>query len=155
MPRDRDTWPDLAGRMAGPEHRLPVRVYYEDTDFSGFVYHANYLKFCERARSDWLRLLGWHHRDLITEEGGGLGFVVRKLQAEFRKPAVIDDVLEVATKIASLTGARLTLEQTVYRGLERLFEMAVTVALVDRSGRPRRVPAELMAVIAPKAVNSG
>lgn len=146
-----DPWPDLAGRLDGATHRLPVRVYYEDTDFSGFVYHANYLKFCERGRSDWLRLLGLHHHELMRAgemaSGMSLGFVVRKLEAEFLKPAVIDDLLEVTTSVVSLSGARLLLEQTVSRSRERLFSMMVTVAIVDGRGRPRRLPSNLLAAI--------
>ncbi|WP_137388166.1 tol-pal system-associated acyl-CoA thioesterase [Rhodoligotrophos defluvii] len=142
-----ERWPDLAGRLEGGRHRLPIRVYYEDTDFSGFVYHANYLKFCERARSDWLRLIGLHHHELMEREegaGGGLGFVVRRLTADFLKPAVMDDVLEVVTDAVALTRARLTLSQTILRGEERLFVLTVTVAVVDRRGRPRRLPQQLL-----------
>jgi acyl-CoA thioester hydrolase len=145
---DAARWPHLAGRMEGSSHRLPVRVYYEDTDFSGFVYHANYLKFCERGRSDWLRLLGLHHHELMRGDnvtsGMALGFVVRKLEAEFFKPAIIDDVLEVETSIISVTGARLNLLQTVWRDDTRLFEMKVTVAMVDGNGRPQRFAKDML-----------
>src|SRR5687768_18530595 len=84
-----EAWPDIAGRIVKGMHVLPVRVYYEDTDFSGAVYHANYLKFCERARSDALRLLGIRHGELE----GQLGFVVRHMTCDFLKPARIDDLL--------------------------------------------------------------
>lgn len=160
MSRDKASdprWPDLAGRKDGDSHRLPIRVYYEDTDFSGFVYHANYLKFCERGRSDWLRLLGLHHHELMRGDdvtsGMALGFVVRKLEAEFLRPAIIDDVLEVETVIASVTGARLNLLQTVWRGEARLFAMKVTVAMVDGDGRPQRLSKELQARFGERAAN--
>jgi acyl-CoA thioester hydrolase len=135
-------WPDLAGRLEGGVHRLPVRVYFEDTDFSGFVYHANYLKFCERGRSDFLRFAGAHHHALAAE---GLAFVVRRMVCDFLATARIDDVLVVETRVAALTGARMELTQCVFRGGDpgRLFEAQVTAALVDRDGRPRRLPQAL------------
>jgi acyl-CoA thioester hydrolase len=138
-------WPDIAGRLLpGGRHVLPVRVYYEDTDFSGVVYHANYLKFCERGRSDMLRLADIHHAQLHGAQAQ-MGFVVRHMECDFLKPARIDDLLRVETAIASLTGARLTLEQKVCRGDETLFSARVTVALVDGAGRPCRMPADFAA----------
>lgn len=143
-----EAWPDLAGRLAGGVHRLAVRVYYEDTDFSGAVYHANYLKFSERGRSDCLRLLGVHHHRLHGEaEEGRLGFVVRRMVCDFLKPGRIDDLLEVETRFVELAGARLDLAQRVLRGREALFEARVTVVLVDGGGRPRRFPREIAAVL--------
>jgi acyl-CoA thioester hydrolase len=130
-----ERWPDLGGRRLGGVHILPIRVYYEDTDFSGAVYHANYLKFCERARSDCLRLLGVHHHKLED-----MGFVVRRMVCDFLKPATIDDLLEVETRFLELGGARLDLEQKVRRGADLLFSAQVTVALVDGRGRPKRLP---------------
>lgn len=127
-------WPDLAGRFDGPVHILPIRVYYEDTDFSGAVYHANYLKFCERARSDCLRLLGIHHHRLDA-----MGFMVRRMVCDFLKPARIDDLLEVETRFVEAGGARMELGQTIKRGGDALFSAAVTVALVDAAGKPRRL----------------
>jgi acyl-CoA thioester hydrolase len=138
-------WPDLAGRIEGDVHILPIRVYYEDTDFSGAIYHANYLKFCERARSDYLRLFGVHHHELHWHETeGSMGFVVRRMACEFLKPARIDDLLEVETRFRELAGARMELDQIVKRGEETLFAAAVTAALVGRDGRPRRVPRQMM-----------
>src|SRR3990170_6674791 len=99
-----ERWPDLAGRIEGKVHVLPVRVYYEDTDFSGLVYHANYLKFCERGRSDCLRLLGVHHHKLKAE---ALSFVVRRMVCDFIGPARIDEVLEVESWFVGLSGARM------------------------------------------------
>ena len=106
-----ERWPDLAGRIEGKMHVLPIRVYYEDTDFSGAVYHANYLKFCERARSDCLRLMGIHHSELH----GTASFVVRRMVCDFLKPALIDDLLEVETRFVEFGGARMELGQSVKR----------------------------------------
>ena len=133
-------WPHLAGRMEGREHVLAVRVYYEDTDFSGFVYHANYLKFCERGRSDFLRFANVHHHVLHRGEAGGrAGFVVRRMECDWLKPAMIDDVLEVRTRLIAFRGARFELLQRVQRAEELLFTARATVALVDAQGRPRRL----------------
>ncbi|MGH6854164.1 MAG: tol-pal system-associated acyl-CoA thioesterase [Aestuariivirga sp.] len=137
-----DRWPDAAGRITGDVHVLPVRVYYEDTDFSGVVYHANYLKFCERARSDCLRLRGIHHARLE-----GMAFAVRRMVCEFLKPARIDDLLEVETRFLELAGARIEIEQVVKRAGDRLFSVRVTVALVDKEGRPKRLPKAMGAAL--------
>lgn len=134
-----ERWPDLAGRIEGKAHILPIRVYYEDTDFSGAVYHANYLKFCERARSDCLRLLDIHHSELH----GTASFVVRRMVCDFLKPALIDNLLEVETRFGEFGGARMELRQTVKRSGETLFEAQVTVVLVGGKGRPKRLPPEM------------
>jgi acyl-CoA thioester hydrolase len=134
-----ERWPDISGRFEGKVHILPIRVYYEDTDFSGAVYHANYLKFCERARSDCLRLLGIHH----SEMHGTASFVVRRMVCDFLKPALIDNLLEVETRFVEFAGARMELTQTVTRASEKLFEAQVTVALVDGQGRPKRLPPDM------------
>ena len=134
-----ERWPDLAGRIEGKVHVLPIRVYYEDTDFSGAVYHANYLKFCERARSDCLRLLNIHHSELH----GTASFVVRRMVCDFLKPALIDNLLEVETRFGEFGGARMELSQTVLRAKEKLFEAQVTVVLVDAGGKPKRLPPEM------------
>ena len=139
-------WPDLAGRIEGGVHVLPVRVYYEDTDFSGLVYHANYLSFCERGRSDCLRLLGVHHYELGRQRGG-LGFVVRRMVCDFMAPARIDEVLEVESRFRGLTGARMEIVQRIARDGDTLFEAAVTAALVDARGRPRRLPQPVVAAL--------
>ncbi len=140
----------MAGYLDGRIHRLPVRVYYEDTDFSGAVYHANYLKFCERGRSDFLRLLGIGHRDLEAGVWGGgkLGFVVRRMTIDFLKPARIDDLLDVTSQFTGHTGARLEMKQCVRRNGEVLFDAAVTIAMVDGHGRIARIPRELTARMA-------
>ena len=133
-----ERWPDVAGRIADQVHYLPIRVYYEDTDFSGAIYHANYIRYCERGRSDCLRLIGFQHHS----ENGKAGFVVRRMVCEFLKPGRIDDLLEVETRFIEMAGARMELDQKVLRGAEVLFEAQVTVALVDANGRPKRLPVE-------------
>jgi acyl-CoA thioester hydrolase len=134
-----EAWPDIAGHIVKGTHVLPVRVYYEDTDFSGAVYHANYLKFCERGRSDALRLLGIHHRELQ----GQLGFVVRHMTCDFLKPARIDDLLLIETRFIDIGGARLDIDQRIGRDGETIFKAKVTVALVDAQGRPKRITEDM------------
>ena len=144
-----ERWPDLAGRLvkvpAGRHHVLPVRVYFEDTDFSGLVYHGSYVRWCERGRSDFLRLLGGDHRRLIDGSGSSepAAFVVRRMSFDFRKPASIDEVLEVVTKVKEVGAASLTLAQTVTREGKPLVEADVTVVLVSVSGKPLRISATL------------
>lgn len=144
-------WPDLAGRIEGRTHRYPVRVYYEDTDFSGAVYHANYLRFCERGRSDYLRLIGIHHSDLrdAVWEGRSYGFVARKITMDFRQPATIDDLLEVHTRFVRVSGARFEINQRIEREAGTIFEADVTVALVGPDGRPARVPRGMLDLVRP------
>lgn len=134
--------PPLAGEIIGGRHLLPVRVYYEDTDFSGAVYHANHLKFCERGRSDFLRCLGIHHHALL-QRPDGLVFMVRRMVCDFLAPARIDDLLTVETVPVAVGGARLTLAQAVKRSDTVLFAAEVTVALVGADGRPRRIPPDI------------
>src|SRR5262245_29149765 len=139
------TWPDLSGRIvsgpAGLHHILPVRVYFEDTDFSGLVYHASYLRWCERGRSDLLRLLGNDHRRLIQGASGQepAAFVVRRMRLEYLRPARIDDVLEVETRVKEAGAASLTLSQTVSRVDTPLFEAEVVIVLVSTAGKPLRL----------------
>lgn len=139
------TWPDLAGRIEGRRHVLPVRVYFEDTDFSGLVYHGSYVRWCERGRSDYLRLLGLSHRDLIGADGGGepAAFVVRRLALDFLKPARIDDVLEVVTTCSAVTAATLDLRQVIGRDDTEICAAQVLVVLVGQSGKPLRMPERL------------
>jgi acyl-CoA thioester hydrolase len=140
-----ERWPDLAGRIVederGRRHVLPVRVYFEDTDFSGLVYHASYLRWCERGRSDFLRLLGNDHRGLIDGSEGRepAAFVVRRMALEYLKPARIDDVLEIESRVKEVGVATLVLEQRVTRSGTALFEAEVTVVLVAVSGKPMRL----------------
>jgi acyl-CoA thioester hydrolase len=127
------------GRFAGVEHRLPLRVYFEDTDLSGVVYHANYLRYMERARSDMLRLAGIDQR--ATYEGGGGAYAIADLHIRYRAPARLDDALIVASRVTATTPARVVIHQTVRREQEVLAEAVVTAALVAGNGRPLRQPA--------------
>ena len=133
-------WPDLAGRIGGDTHVLPVRVYFEDTDFTGLVYHANFLKFCERGRSDFIRMLGIDHRSLANpKEGEPSVFVVRRIEVDYLKPARIDEVLEVVTQCAEIGGATLVLSQEVRRDGVALARLKVSVVLVSEAGKPQRL----------------
>lgn len=140
MSKHKEKWPDLAGRIEGDIHVLPVRVYFEDTDFAGVVYHANFLKFCERGRTDFIRLLGIHHQSLAKPaEGEPSVFVVRRIEIDYLKPSRLDDVLEVVTRCAEIGGASLTLSQEVKRGEAVLARAKVVVVLVSSSGKPQRI----------------
>lgn len=131
----------LAGRLTEFGHRLDVRVYFEDTDFSGVVYHARYLHFLERGRTDYLRLHGIGHRELMDGAfGEPMAFAVRRMEIEFLRPARIDDILIVETRTALLGGARVVLDQRILRGEEVLVEAKVKVAVISPDGRPRRMP---------------
>jgi acyl-CoA thioester hydrolase len=149
-----NNWPDLAGRLhtdaRGRFHVLPVRVYFEDTDFSGLVYHASYVRWCERGRSDFLRLLGNDHARLMSGDGSKepSAFVVRRMSLDYMKPARIDDVLEIETRPQSMTAASLTLKQIIRRGPQQLFEADVMVVLVSQSGKPLRLGTEIKAALA-------
>jgi acyl-CoA thioester hydrolase len=122
-------------------HKLSVRVYYEDTDFSGFVYHASYLRFMERGRTEMLRELGLLQRELaLSEPAGAFFFVVRAMEIDFRRPANMDDLLSVETRLEALGGASLTMRQDIRRADELLTGARLTVALVQ-NGKPQRLPA--------------
>jgi acyl-CoA thioester hydrolase len=139
----------LDGEIREGRHRMSVRVYYEDTDFSGIVYHANYLRFMERGRTNYLRLLGADHRALFEEalaEAPGFAFVVRSMQIEFLKPARMDDVLEVTTVTEEVKGASIAVHQRVTRADELLIEAHVRVAFVS-GGRARPIPKSLRAAM--------
>lgn len=138
-------WPDLAGRIiddaSGRHHVLPIRVYFEDTDFAQVVYHASYVRWCERGRSDFLRLLGTDARRLIdgSDSHEPAAFVVRRMNMDFIRPGRMDDVLQVETRVKDLGGASVTLHQVVTRDGARLFEATVTLVLVSVSGKPLRL----------------
>ena len=135
----------LDGEIRDGRHVLTVRVYYEDTDFTGIVYHANYLRYMERGRTNYLRLIGADHRALFEEtekEAPGFVFVVRSMTIEFLKPARMDDVLEVVTAPEEVKGASITLHQRILRGDELLVEAHVRVAFVA-DGRARPIPKAL------------
>jgi acyl-CoA thioester hydrolase len=135
----------ISGRMTAGGHELLQRVYFEDTDFSGRVYHARYLHFMERGRSDFLRLMGLRHRVLAAEN---LSFAVSHMEIEFRKAASIDDVVTVRTALREMTGARIVLEQSVMRESDVLTRATVTVALVGAAGRAVRLPPKVQAALA-------
>lgn len=126
-------------------HRFPVRVYYEDTDFSGNVYHAAYLKFFERGRTEFLRDLGIHHSELARD---GFAFAVRSMEIDFDGAAHIDDLLEVSTRVAAFSGARLTLEQTLSRDSAVITRAHVTVVAIKTSGGAARLPQTLRSRLA-------
>jgi acyl-CoA thioester hydrolase len=129
----------LGGRIDEGVHRLELRVYYEDTDFSGLVYHASYLRFLERGRTEWLRALGVGQREL-HEGDEQAAFVVRAMTIDWLRPARMDDLLTVETRAIALSGASATLAQRVAREDETLAEAKVRIAVVAR-GRPVRLPA--------------
>jgi len=137
-----------AGRFEGKGHHLPVRIYYEDTDFTGLVYHANYLRYFERGRSDFLRLAGVHHNELL-EGSEPLGFAVNKITVEFLKPARIDDALTVRTAFETMRGPRIFIAQTLERGGEPLVKADVQVCCISLTGRPRKPPALLLERLKP------
>ncbi len=141
-----EEWPHIAGRLEDGAHILPVRIYYEDTDFSGVVYHASYLRFLERGRTDFLRLAGVDQSTLHAE-GQGLIFAVRRMTGDFLKPARMDDVLLVETRTAEVRGASLVIAQRITRGEETVVTADVRVAALV-GGRPARIPDELRTLLA-------
>src|SRR5579862_2036135 len=132
---------------AGVAHRMALRVYYEDTDAAGIVYYANYLKFAERGRTEMMRALGFAHSSIAAQLG--TVFTVRRLSADYRLPARLDDALVVDTRVIEIAGATVRLDQRVCRDGDVLVALDVLVACVGRDGRPRRVPAGLRAALAP------
>lgn len=140
----------LSGQMRDGSHQLTQRVYYEDTDFSGFVYHARYLHFFERGRTDFIRLLGVSQGALHAQADpvDAVAFVVRRMEIDFKSPARMDDVLTIVTRPGEVRGARMMLEQTILRGDAVLAGAQVTVAVVNGLGRARRMPDALMEQLA-------
>ncbi len=139
---DTPPWPHIAGRLVEDGHILPVRVYFEDTDFSGLVFHGTYVRWCERGRSDFLRLLGVHHNELIDADEPA-AFVVRRMEFDFRAPARIDDVVEVHTCVDQLRAADVWLKQTVSLEGKDICRARVQVVLVSGNGKPQRLSARL------------
>lgn len=125
-------------------HIFPLRVYYEDTDMAGVVYHANYLRFIERARSDWVRRLG---NDQNAMRDAGIVWVVRRIECDYIAAARFDDELTVETDMTSISGARLVMDQVVKRGDEIVFRALVTAVCMNDRGRPVRLPAEIRALL--------
>lgn len=145
-PKPSQSWPDIAGRLiddaSGRHHIMPVRVYFEDTDAGGVAYHASYIRWCERGRTDMLRLLGTDARRMIDGSSSShepAAFVVRRMNCDFARPSRMDDLLEVTTRVKELGGASVNLNQVVTREGQRVFEADVTVVLVAVSGKPLRL----------------
>ena len=134
-----EAWPSISGRIRNGIHIMPIRVYFEDTDAGGVVYHARYVAFCERGRSDFLRLLGIHQSSFSDAN-----FVVRRMVCDFLRPARLDDLLEVHTRFREMAGARVEIDQEVMLNGNSVFKAGVTVVLVDGRGRPKRLPAEMV-----------
>ena len=122
-------------------HLSAFRIYYEDTDLAGIVYYANYFKFIERARTDWVRELGVDQNALKDE--AGIVFAVARVEADFKQPARFDDLIEVATHLQSISGARIVLRQTVSRDEAVLFDSVVTLVCLSDTGRPAKIPADI------------
>ena len=142
----------LSGIMTEAGHRLVQRVYYEDTDFSGVVYHARYLHFLERGRTDYLRLLGVEQGSLVLEEDReGLVFVVHRMEIDFKAPARMDDILTISTSTEKAGGAKMILTQEIRRGDQLLIAARVIIAVINAAGRPRRLPEGLAARFLAKA----
>jgi acyl-CoA thioester hydrolase len=137
-----------AGWFEGREHRLPVRVYYEDTDFTGVVYHANYARYFERGRSDFLRLAGVHHNELAARDDPS-AFVVTRLAMDFVRAARIDDALLVRTSYDTVRGPRLFISQTITRGDDLIARAEVEAACITLDGRARRPSRDLVATLTP------
>lgn len=130
---------------SAPLHELTIRVYYEDTDFSGLVYHASHLRFMERGRTELLRSLGLHQRALLEGAAGTpFFFVVRAIDIDFRRPATMDDLLLVETRVTDIGGASVTLDQRILRDGELLVAAAVKVVCVE-NGRATRLPPQVRA----------
>jgi acyl-CoA thioester hydrolase len=125
-------------------YTLPIRVYYEDTDMAGIVYYANYLKFIERGRSEWVREIGMDQHEMKAD---GIVFAVRRVECDYLGSAILDDLLTVETEVANVTAARLVMEQRVKRGEEVLFHAMVTVVCMNETGQPVRLPANIRQMV--------
>ena len=134
-----------AATSTRPVFHYPVRVFYEDTDAAGIVYYANYLKFAERARTEWLRQLGFDHIRLKREHG--LVFAVRRASADYIKPARLDDLLDVRTVVTKVAGATVEMAQDIYLDDTHLVAVQVKLACLDSAGAPMRMPADLRQVM--------
>lgn len=137
-----------AGRFDGRSHILPVRIYYEDTDFSGVVYHANYLRYFERGRSDYLRLAGVSHTELL-EGDAPTAFAVNRITLDFLKPARIDDALTVVSTYDKVKGPRIFISQAIRRGQDVIATAAVEACCISLTGRPRKPPVLLLQRLQP------
>jgi acyl-CoA thioester hydrolase len=137
----------LSGRMADGEHRYPVRIFYEDTDAGGIVYYARYLHFAERARTEILRLAGIEQSELRARHD--VVFAVRRCEVDYRRPARLDDLVEVRSRLTRVRGAQLSAVQSVWRAGEELVRLVVDLAALRGDGRPTRIPAPVRAALEP------
>jgi acyl-CoA thioester hydrolase len=137
---------DLSGIIKQKTHFFQIRVFYEDTDFSGIVYHANYLKFAERGRTNFLRLLGVNHSELINSDKPKY-FVVYKMNSKFLGTSTIDDILEVRSNFRGIEGARLKIDQDIYKEEKKVFSANIEFALLDKSAKPIKFPNDMKSKI--------
>ena len=120
------------------EHNLPVRIYYEDTDAGGVTYHASYIRFCERGRTEYLRNIGFQNTDILDEYG--ILFVVRHLEADYNAPAFLDDLLELKTSVLSMKNTSFVMQHLLENSEKTIFEMKVVIACVNKQGKPDKIP---------------
>ena len=137
---------DISGIIKQKTHFFQIRVFYEDTDFSGIVYHANYLKFAERGRTNFLRLLGVNHSELINSDEPKY-FVVYKMNSKFTGTSTIDDILEVRSNFISIEGVRLKIKQDIYKEEKKVFSANIEFALLDKNAKPKRFPEDIKSKI--------
>lgn len=137
----------LSGQVADGEHRFSLRIYYEDTDAGGIVYYARYLQFAERARTEILRLAGIEQAELRRRHD--VIFAVRRCAVDYRRPARLDDLVEVRSRLTGLRGAKLSADQGIWRDDQELVRLAVEIAAVRGDGRPTRIPAPVCAALEP------
>ena len=137
---------DLSGEIREKTHFFEVRVYYEDTDFTGIVYHANYLKFAERGRTNFLRLLGINHSELINSLDPKY-FVVYKMNSQFLGTSTIDDILEVRSIFRGIDGVRLKIAQDIFKDEKKVFSANIEFALLDKNAKPKRFPEDIKSKI--------
>ena len=139
--------PSVSARLEGKTFIWPVRIYYEDTDLSGIVYHANYLRYMERARTEFFRVLDI--KASYLEDAEPAAWALRKVEVEYIHPARMDDIIEVRTTVVALSGARLEADQAIWRGTEQLTKGSVQACIISLSGRPYRIPPEIRDKILP------
>ncbi|MGR4865765.1 YbgC/FadM family acyl-CoA thioesterase [Caulobacter sp. LARHSG274] len=135
-----------AGVVDGREHQLPVRIYYEDTDFTGVVYHANYLRYLERGRSDFFRVIGISHTEMAKVD---TAFALTRMEIDFKRAARVDDALLVRTTYDRVKGPRLFVSQRITRGDELIAQAVVEAVCITMDGRPRKPTAQMVAMLAP------
>ncbi|HXV73578.1 MAG TPA: tol-pal system-associated acyl-CoA thioesterase [Sphingomonadales bacterium] len=135
-----------AGELAGKRHRMAMRVYWEDTDAGGIVYHANYLKYMERARTDFLRLLGIEQTELMADPATSIKFAVKSLDIDYHQPARLDDALVIETEVRELKAASIVMAQAIRRGETPIADARFRVAVLNAKGAPTRLPKTLVEI---------